>query len=139
MKQSPVNLIVLASCLGLFAMSLCTTAVAGDVYQWKDTRGVTQYSSSPPPKGTFTVRTINNKGAAGNAVADVKAAENPQCSSARMNLQVLQGKGAVQQDTDGDGKGDKVLSESERASQLTLSKAMIDATCTASTTVTAQK
>ncbi|MCY7354628.1 MAG: DUF4124 domain-containing protein [Lysobacter sp.] len=135
MKQSPVNRIVLATGLGLFAVSLCTAVVAGEVYQWKDAKGVTQYSSTPPPKGAFKVRTINNQGAAATAttVANAKSAENPQCGMARSNVAALQGKGAVQQDSDGDGKPDKTLSDSERASQLGLALSVMSANnCAAS-------
>ena len=142
MKQSPLNRIVLAIGLGLFTASLSAAAVAGDVYQWKDARGVTQYSSSPPPKGAFKVRTINNHGAAATAtaVADAKPTENSQCGAARKNIEALQGKGAVQQDSDGDGKGDKTLSDSERASQLALAQATLNANnCTVMAAASARK
>ncbi|MEO6366296.1 MAG: DUF4124 domain-containing protein [Luteimonas sp.] len=119
---------------GVFAASLAAPAVAGEVYQWKDAKGVTQYSSSPPPKGIYKVRTINNAGAANTAVSNSAApSEDPQCAPARANLATLQGKGAVQQDTNGDGKADKTLSESERATQLALAQAVINANkCAAS-------
>ncbi|MET0756202.1 MAG: DUF4124 domain-containing protein, partial [Pseudoxanthomonas sp.] len=29
----------------------CTTALAGKVYQWRDAKGVTHFSDSPPPGG----------------------------------------------------------------------------------------
>lgn len=143
MKPSPFALSPLASGLlaaGLFAASLAT-AVAGEVYQWKDARGVTQYSSTPPPKGVYKTRTITNAGAANAAVTtSATPAENPQCVQARTNVTALQGKGAVQQDSDGDGKPDKTLTDSERASQLTLAQATLSANnCTATATASATK
>lgn len=144
MKSSLAASSLIASCLvatGLFAASLAAPAVAGEVYQWKDAKGVTQYSSTPPPKGVYKVRTINNAGAA-NAPVTTSAtpAENPQCVQARTNVAALQGKGAVQQDSDGDGKVDKTLTDSERASQLALAQAVINANnCTPSATASVQK
>lgn len=136
--SSPLVFGLLAA--GLFAASLAT-AVAGEVYQWKDAKGVTQYSSTPPPKGVYKTRAINNAGAAHAAVTtSATPAENPQCTQARTNVAALQGKGAVQQDSDGDGKGDKTLTDSERASQLTLAQAMLNANnCTASVAASAPK
>lgn len=141
MKLSRVKPLVLATSLGMLAASLSATAVAGEVYQWKDAKGVTQYSSTPPPKGAYKVRTINTAGAANTTVTtEAKAAENPQCDQARKNVAALQGKGAVQQDSDGDGKADKTLSDSERATQLALAQAVINANrCTASATASIQK
>lgn len=143
MTSSPTASSFIASGLvaaGLFAASLAAPAVAGEVYQWKDAKGVTQYSSTPPPKGVYKVRTINNAGAANAAVtATATPAENPQCAQARTNVAALQGNGAVQQDSDGDGKADKTLSDSERASQLALAQAVINANqCTATVSASAQ-
>jgi len=144
MTSSPTASSFIASGLvaaGLFAASLAAPAVAGEVYQWKDAKGVTQYSSTPPPKGVYKVRTINNAGAANTAVAaSVTPSEDPQCAPARANLATLQGKGAVQQDSNGDGKADKTLSDSERTSQTALAQAVINANkCTATAPVSAQK
>ena len=141
MKPSPVS--VIASCLlsvGLLSLGM-PTAVAGEVYQWKDAKGVTQYSSTPPPKGVYKVRTINNAGAANAAVATTAtSAEDPQCAQARTNVAALQGKGAVQLDADGDGKPDKTLSDSERTSQLALAQAVIAANdCKTTATASVQK
>ena len=35
--------------LGFIALLLAAPAFAGTVYQWKDAKGVTHYSDSPPP------------------------------------------------------------------------------------------
>jgi hypothetical protein len=61
--------------------------------------------------------------AAGESIVD------PQCQTARRNLEVLQGKGAVQQDLDGDGKPDKTLDDSERENQRALAQAAANAYC----------
>lgn len=123
---------------GLFVASLAAPAVAGEVYQWKDAKGVTQYSSSPPPKGTFKVRTIKNNGATAQAV-EQKPAENPQCAVARKNVVALQSPEAVLQDTNGDGKPDKTLTESERVGQLALAQATLNAYCSALAATSSQK
>ncbi len=129
-STSPLKQFVLATGLGLFAALLSAAAVAGEVYQWKDAKGVTQYSSTPPAKGNYKVRTIRHNGATINAVADVKPDENAQCGTLRKNIAVLQTKGALPLDTDGDGKTDKTLSDSERISQLASTQAMLTARCT---------
>jgi len=81
-------------------MMLCLAASAvwaqsGEVYQWKDANGVTQYSSTPPPKGAYKVREVSSSGAslASTASPEAKPAEDPQCATARGNLQLLQNKG----------------------------------------------
>ena len=62
-------------------------------------------------------------------VAAGKSVESPQCISARLNLSLLAGKSALQQDTDGDGKPDKVLGEEDRANQRNLADAAVKAYC----------
>lgn len=105
-------------------------AVAGEVYQWKDAQGVTHYSGSPPPKGAYKQRVINRGGQAQTAtVATTAPAVNPQCTTARKNLELLQGQTPLQQDTDGDGKGDKTLSDAERVNQMELAQATIKVSC----------
>jgi hypothetical protein len=113
---------------------------ASEVYQWKDANGVTHYSQTPPEKGTYTQRVIAQNGSAapvaqtaasGTAATTADAASaNPQCATARNNIAALEGKAAVQQDTDGDGKPDKTLSDAERASQLEFAQAAVKAYCT---------
>lgn len=110
---------------------------ASEVYQWKDANGVTHYSQTPPAKGAYTQRVISNDGSAAPVVqpaatattADAASA-NPQCTTARKNIAALEGKVAVQQDTDGDGKPDKTLTDAERASQLEFAQAAVKAYCT---------
>lgn len=113
---------------------------ASEVYQWNDANGVTHYSQTPPAKGAYTQRVISNDGSAAPVVqptaasatattADAASA-NPQCTTARKNIAALEGQAAVQQDTDGDGKPDKTLTDAERASQLEFAQAAVKAYCT---------
>ena len=111
----------------------CSTAfAAGKVYQWKDAKGVTHYSDSPPPNQQVKDRRIDNRGEpVPQDVAAGKAVESPQCITARLNLSLLAGKGAVQEDTDGDGDGkpDRAMTDQERANQTELNSAAVKAYC----------
>jgi uncharacterized protein DUF4124 len=111
-------------------VAACAPAFAQKVYQWKDAQGVTHYSDSPPPNQQAKDRRIDNHGEPlAAATAAGKSVENPQCTTAKLNLQLLAGKGAVQQDADGDGKPDTTLSESDRANQRELATAAVKAYC----------
>ena len=57
---------------------------AGKVYQWKDAKGVTHYSDSPPPNQQAKDRRIDNRGEPAHEAAAVgKSVENPQCTTAQ--------------------------------------------------------
>ena len=58
-----------------------------------------------------------------------KVADSPQCTTARLNASLLSGTSAVQQDTDGDGKPDKILGQDDRANQRALAEAAMKAYC----------
>ena len=123
----------LLPCLSVLALCLATasTAQAQQVYQWKDKNGVTTYADSPPPNQTAQNRRINQYGAAATEAQPAgKPVENPQCTTARLNLQILANQGPVQQDTDGDGKPDTTLDEAGRANQRNLAEAAVKAYCT---------
>ena len=93
-------------------------------------KGVTHYSDSPPPSQQYQDRRIDNRGEPlPQDVAAGKPVESPQCITAKLNLSLLAGKGAVQQDTDGDGKPDKVLGDEDRANQRNLADAAVKAYC----------
>ena len=125
---APLGLaIVLASASAAF-----TPAAAGEVYQWKDAKGVTHYSETPPPTGTnYQQREISSGGQAqaSQQVAAVATVETAQCTTARKNIEALKNEGAVLQDTDGDGKPDKTLNDADRANQMELAQATVKATC----------
>ena len=119
---------------------------ASEVYEWRDASGTVHYSQTPPPKGAYQARRITNTGsAAPAATAAAASAATPgaspgaaaagrgasaECVRARENVSALQGKDPVQQDTDGDGKPDTVLDDAQRASQLNLAQAAVQAYCT---------
>lgn len=114
---------------------------ASEVYSWKDARGVTHYSQTPPPAGTrFEVRNVHGNAASSTPVTPAPAAalaaaatttnaggDNTQCELARTNVAALKGEGAVQQ-LGADGKP-RALAGSERADQLALSEAAVRAYC----------
>ncbi len=107
-------------------------AAATELYQWKDAKGVTHYSDSPPPnQGGVTNRVIKNRsGTASQTTAVTAPGESAQCISARANLKQLQGSGQVGVDNNGDGKPDNVLDAQQRAAQVQLAEASIRAYCT---------
>ena len=108
---------------------IASGAAAQQVYQWKDAKGVTHYSDNPPTGQKFQDRQINQRGAAVAEAAVSPPVENPMCVTAKANLKLLGGTAAVQQDSDGDGKPDKTLSETERADQRSLADAAVKAYC----------
>jgi hypothetical protein len=131
MRALSTRLLLIRTCALLVLASACTTALAGKIYQWKDAKGVTHYADSPPPDQQVKDRRIDNRGApVVESTAVGKSVENPQCTSARLNLQILAGNTGVQQDTDGDGKPDKTLNDEDRANQRGLAEAAIKAYCT---------
>ncbi|MBD8635941.1 DUF4124 domain-containing protein [Stenotrophomonas sp. 169] len=114
-----------------FLLLATSPALAGQVYKWKDANGVTQYSENPPPGKKFETRQIT--GDPGSRVpASAAPAETPvapQCATARANLALLDGSGAVMQDTDGDGKADSPLDDTQRQNQRALAEAAAKAYC----------
>lgn len=116
---------------GLSLLLLAATATAGELYQWKDANGVTHYSQTPPASGNYTQRTESGRDskAPPPAATAGKPAESGQCTSTRANIALLESQSPVQQDVDGDGKPDKTLDDTERASQLELARALLKANC----------
>lgn len=131
MRAQPSSLLLLrAAAILILSTGACSAAMASKIYQWKDAKGVSHYSDSPPPAQQYKDRQIDNRGEPlpqDQAVG--KPVENAQCVTARLNLSLLSGKGAVQQDLDGDGKPDKVLNEDDRANQRNLADAAVKAYC----------
>jgi len=121
--------------LALAALCLLAASVghAGEVYQWKDANGVTHYSQTPPPKGSYQQRQITNSGASAAlqtaAQAETAPTENPQCTTARANVEALAGTRPVHEAGE-DGQPGRALNDAERASQLELANAAVKAYCT---------
>ena len=149
--------VLVAASLGACLAALVFAPAVAQVYTWKDAKGVTHYSDSPPPKGT-QARTVAvpppppapvakpqpkvEPAAASTAVArPVAEAPDPalvqalaeqravQCKQAQDNLKVLQANAAVAVDNDGDGRNDAVLDTAEREKQTTTMQAAIQANC----------
>ncbi|WP_407354056.1 DUF4124 domain-containing protein [Luteimonas sp. R10] len=125
---------ILGTALALVAAASVAGAGANEVYQWKDASGVTHYSESPPPSGSYQQRKITDSGASTSRAATTgqaatpAAAENPQCAIARRNIETLRNEGPVQQE---DGEGNvRELDADERANQLELAQAAVRAYCT---------
>lgn len=114
-------------------LCLALPAAAQQVYQWKDAQGVTHYTDTPPPgQAKSTMRTVGRKGATPQAAAAApKPVANADCSNARSNLTVLQGKAPVGLDENKDGKPDRTLTDAERSSRTRLAEAAIDTYCNA--------
>lgn len=117
--------------LPLALLLLPPVLAAGEVYTWKDAKGVTHYSDAPPPGGKATSRAISQRGTAQMPAPAAKAVVNADCTNARGNLALLQGQGKVGVDEDKDGKPDRELNASERASRLKLAEAQIETYCDA--------
>ena len=130
MRASSLRSLPVRACVLLLLATACSVALADKVYQWKDAKGVTHYSDSPPPGQQYKDRRIDRSGAATQEVAPAgKSVEDPQCATARRNLELLAGKAEVQQDTDNDGKPDTALNEADRANQRELATAAVKAYC----------
>ena len=116
---------------GLLVALVAAPALAGEVYKWKDAKGVTHYSDAPPAGSNYESREIRHRPGmpAASAGAEGKPAENSQCSIARANLETLAGDGPVGVDADGDGKPDSNMDAGQRADQRALAEASIRANC----------
>lgn len=104
---------------------------SGEVYQWKDANGVTHYSQTPPPQGKFQSRSIYHRepAAEGQAAAAGESAESPQCTTARKNIDLLMSGAKLQMDSDGDGKPDRDLSDTDREKQLQIAQTVSRVNC----------
>lgn len=106
------------------------SASAGTVYKWKDANGVTQYSEKAPTGQKYESRQVEGRDPVARAAPAAAApAESSECTTARSNLTLLNGKGAVMQDTNGDGKADTALTDEQRGAQKNLADAAIKAYC----------
>ncbi|MEQ1513693.1 MAG: DUF4124 domain-containing protein [Lysobacteraceae bacterium] len=124
------SLIVSALTLGI-----APVAFAGEVYQWKDANGVNHYSQTPPQQGKFQARSIYHRERAtdSQATATDASGESPQCTTARKNIDLLMSGAKLQMDSDGDGKPDRDLSDSDREKQLQIAQTVSRVNCSPST------
>ena len=142
--------------VGACALVMFAPAFAQAVYTWKDDKGVTHYSDSPPPAGAKkkNMRTSADPVTAPKPVAEVKAADaadaaakpdnaaqqaaaaeqqakqrEQACKQAQANIAVLNSQAGVTVDRDGDGKGDAVLDTKQRAQEVQAMQAVASANC----------
>jgi hypothetical protein len=125
MIRSPSRTAVLGLCLVLASLPALAQQT---VYQWKDAKGVTHFSDSPPPKA-HTTRTMAHRDGTPAPQPVAAPAEDPQCTTARANLAHLQGDAPVGFDADKDGKADRAITAEERASQARYAEAAIQVHC----------
>ncbi|WP_017168666.1 DUF4124 domain-containing protein [Xanthomonas phaseoli] len=118
---------------GLCALLMLVSAAAGatDLYKWKDAKGVTHYTETPPPTGQrYEARRIDARsGTAAIAAAETAAPESADCLTARRNLELLSSKGEVSMAAGADGKPGAVLDQEARATQRNLADAAVKAYC----------
>lgn len=114
--------------LGFAALLLATPAFSGTVYQWKDAKGVTHYSDSPPPAQQGVQNRHVKDGPAPPEATD-KPKEDPNCVTARSNLARLKGSQPVGLDANGDGKPDSEMSPEDRAKQVQQTEQMLKTFC----------
>jgi len=107
---------------------------ADDLYQWKDSKGVTHYSDAPPPKGQFQARSVHvREGVAPPpASTPAKAATitaDANCTLAQANLKRLQAGGDIGPDANGDGKPDSTFTAQQLVEQTQLAQKNIQSYC----------
>lgn len=127
--MSPKSFRLLPGVIAGLCLVLATPAFAQKVYQWKDAKGVTHYSDSPPPDQAIKGRSMPAKGGQSTEEAAPKPVVNANCSNARSNLAVLQGGTPVGIDEDKDGKPDRNLNASERTNRTELAQAQVKTYC----------
>jgi len=143
--------------VGLLALAMIAPAAAQTVYTWKDAKGVTHYSDSPPPAGakrkevkapeasppgTAQISSADKPAAKADpqqteeqkqqqAVADANRAKQraQSCKDAQANLALLKSSANVTVDKDGDGKADVVLDNTQRQTETANMQAVVTANC----------
>lgn len=118
---------------GLCALLMLVSAAAGatDLYKWKDAKGVTHYTETPPPTGQrYEARRIDARsGTAAIAAPEAATPESADCLTARRNLELLSGKGEVTMGAGAGGKPGTPLDPDARAAQRNLAEAAAKAYC----------
>lgn len=118
------------ACLCMVAFATGGAAAQSNgVFKWKDARGVTHYSDTPPPGGRFA----NVQVAAASRLPQPSKVD-PRCVTARNNIERLKsGNADIGLDADGDGKPDAPLPAAMRADQLRMAEAAARNFCTPAT------
>ena len=110
------------------------TVHADDLYQWKDSKGVTHYSDAPPPKGQFQARTVHVRDGvvpppASEPAKAVTTTTDANCTLAQANLKRLQAGGNIGPDANGDGKPDSTFTAQQLVEQTQLAQKNIQSYC----------
>ncbi len=92
-------------------------------------QGVTHSADKPPAGQGYETRRIDTRGDYVEAAQPAAATVDPQCATARQNLQLLGSGAPVMRDTDNDGKADTALSDEDRVAQKNLAEAAAKAYC----------
>lgn len=129
--MQPLAALAFATAL-LFATA---PASAQQIYKWKDAKGVTHYSEKPPAQGGYSTHDsvqdpAGTPVAAGTPEAGASpapAADDSRCDTARRNLAALQRPVELQFDSDGDGKPDRAMNQTERQQQEQLARSTLQA------------
>ena len=125
-----IHIRIVSAALALLA---CGIATAGDVYQWKDAKGVTHYADAPPPKGQYDARNVSVRDGQPAATSAQAPVIDKNCALAKTNLDLLKSDRKLGVDANGDGKLDAPMSDEERARQRKLADANIQAYCSPAT------
>lgn len=121
----------LRTCLVVVLAGTGVVASAGQIYQWKDAKGVTHYSDKPPSDNQYRDRRIDNqRDPVLPAEPAGKSVENPQCTTARRNLEVLQGSAPVHEMDESGKTTGQALDSAQRDNQRALAEAAVKAYCT---------
>ena len=119
---------LLASCL-FAVIATDAHAQSQDVFKWKDAKGITHYSDTPPPSGTYG--SVQANAAARVAAPTPAPTADPRCITARTNIERLKsGNPNIGLDANHDGKPDAPLPDALRADQLRLAEASARNFCT---------
>ena len=129
MPSRTIRLLTARLLVGSTLLLLVLPALASKVYQWKDAKGVTHYSDSPPPGNPGAKNRQLSDGPAPPATDAKKPSEAPNCVTARNNLAQLKSAGPVGLDADGDGKLDKEMTADERKQQVQQTELMLKSYC----------
>lgn len=119
--------LVAALALAVASGSAAAQSTGGQLYQWKDARGVTHYSETPPARGAYQTRTVHNRAATpvATAVPAAAADPNPSCTRARANLTLLRSDQPVRL-----AGSETPITDAQRKAQTELAEASIRAHCT---------
>lgn len=125
-----MRLPVIAIATALVSLA-CVTAQAqsgsasGQLYQWKDARGVTHYSQHPPPRGAYQTRTVRQRDPQPQqSTAAASSPPSSTCERARASLTLLQSDQPVRLEGQ-----QTALTPQQRQSQTELAQAAVRVHC----------